>query len=273
MFDTIVTCQNGWCRHGCNHFTERGTLMARYGYRDSASAHRYGYNYPHSRRYVAESNNPTSWENFSDKGLYPSAYVSIDMPAETPLREAVLEHSPRSIRYEVEGKGGGLLSSEEVDKISAAQAETPQMFVSRPGVVSSAFSHRSMRHSAGKLLGMAFDDLKGHRLMAAHSLSPHSSKLARKALDAGLLEPNPDNPEGIVSNDLGFDDNVAGMVERGPTDFSASSTTHGGDSGGERSTESVNFASRALMRRLNPKPSPQVTEPEPNYEQLKLDGM
>jgi hypothetical protein len=243
--------------------------MARYGYRDEATRQRHGYRYPHSRKYMAEGSNPVD-QDYNKNNLYPAAEVAITMPAEVPLKHPRLESNPRAIRGEIIDTGG-ILSNKEVDKLSAAQTETPQMFIPQPGVVSSAFSHPSMRHSTGKLLGVAFDDLKGHRLMASSNLSAHSSKLVQKALDAGILEPNPDNPKGIVTNDLSFEDD---MVQRGPTDFDYPRTAFGlGFTGGERSTESVNFASRALMRRLNPKPSPQVTEPEPDYEQLKLDGI
>jgi hypothetical protein len=134
---------------------------------------------------------------------------------------------------ELEGKLDDTVSDSEKENIIERQFHTPQMLVSRPGRINSAFSDPSMRHSSGKLFGMVADDFRGHRMIADSSLSAHSSKLVQKALEAGVLEENPINPSGETTNHIRFSRRL--REDHAPN---------------QRPIEDVNRATRDLMDRL-----------------------
>lgn len=231
--------------------------MARYGYRDMPSE---GSPYPHTRKYEAEADTPS--EVRSGAAYYPFLDIKVKMPAEVPLDDPKLEQYPTDVHDEIKEAGEGRLHADEVWDRSSQQTQTPQMFVPRPGIIDTAFGDKRMQIASGKLFGVIADDLKGHRMMASRDLSPHSARLVKKALEAGILEPNPMNPQGAVTNNFDFDDLG---TRRGPTNFYSLSRGDGARDAGEIPIDRVNFASRELNRRLNRRTPP----PPPPVEPIK----
>lgn len=87
------------------------------------------------------------------------------------------------------------------------------LFTHTPAEIHGAFSDPRMQYAVPTLLAMAH---KEHRnLQPSASLSPHSSRLARKALAMGLITPHPHNPSADVINDIGFMEqySTAGSIE------------------------------------------------------------
>lgn len=74
-------------------------------------------------------------------------------------------------------------------------------------LLTSMFAHPSMRVSAMTLGKMAADDALGGKLVASDSLSKHSSRLTRHAIDMGFpVTPHPNNPNAEVTNSYDFDE-------------------------------------------------------------------
>jgi hypothetical protein len=223
--------------------------MARYGYSEYKGSQNYGEDFdnlgyrPPVRTYTALSSldavdNPLDKGDTSDrsmlKGMRPSAEIEVDMPAEVALNDPqLLDRYDGGFAEQVSNRVGDTLSDAEFDSIIRQQSETPQMVVSRPGKIRAAFSDPRMRHSTGKLFGMIADDLRGQRVIADADLSRHSSKLVNKALEAGVVEPNPVNPSGGVTNKYDF-----------------SETLSYDNLQNERSPQEVDRATKELMHRI-----------------------
>lgn len=235
--------------------------MARYGYEDRDSYENvFGDRMPATRKYVATSESPDDTLGLppvDGKQHYRAARVRVDKPAEMELSDPKLIDEGElldefNFRADLNNRLEDTVSKAEKEQLTSQQSTTPQMIVSRPGKIAAAFSDRSMQHSAGKLFGMVFDDFKGHRMIADEDLSSHSSKLVQKASDAGLVETHPSNREAAVTNSHGFE----------------AYTTNLGHAPNQRPIEQVNFAAKALMRRLGRRQTQQTQQP--NYEQLTL---
>jgi hypothetical protein len=249
--------------------------MARYGYVDQPSSVWDDEYYPASRKYIAESTTAvpdTMGRHGSIRGqvndVYPIAEIEVEKPAEVALPDPQLlsptTTAGRDFGRDVRNAVGYDVPDKEVQQTIAQQFHTPQMFVSRPGKVRTAFADPTMRHSAGKLLGMAASDFRGQRMMGDSSLSSHSSKLVQRALEAGVLEPNPSNEGGAETNYADFEDQYA-------TSFQMNfDRPHAG----EWSQDEVNRSSKDLIGRLGRRGrnlnEQQFAAPEPEYEQPSL---
>jgi hypothetical protein len=249
--------------------------MARYGYVDKPSEEWEGVYYPPVRKYVAESTTavPDTMGRYGSvrgqvKDVYPIAEIEVEKPAEVALPDPQLlspsTTAKREFGYNVRDAVGYEVSDKEIQQTIAQQFHTPQMFVSRPGKIRTAFADPTMRHSAGKLLGMAAADFRGQRMMGDSSLSRHSSKLVQRALDAGVLEPNPDNEGGAETNYADFEDQIANSFQM----------NFAGPHAGEWSQDEVDRASKDLIGRLGRRGrnlnEQQFATPEPGYEQPSL---
>lgn len=78
-----------------------------------------------------------------------------------------------------------------------------RLFNMRPAKIDYAFSDHTLRSRVPTLLGMAISDAKddGFGLTYDDNLTPHSSRLAKKGMDQGLLIRNTYNP---FANDDGY---------------------------------------------------------------------
>lgn len=252
--------------------------MARYGYVDQPSDVWNDIYYPASRKYIAESATavPDTMGRYGSirgkvNDVYPIAEIDVEKPAEVALPDPQLLSQDLSARgkfwNDARNAVGLGVSDKEIRQISLQQQHTPQMFVSRPGKIKTAFADPTMRHSAGKLLGMAASDFRGQRMMGDSSLSSHSSKLVQRALEAGVLEPNHLNEGGAETNYADFEDQYATFVQM---NFNRPNA-------GEWSQDEVNRSSKDLMGRLSRRGrnlnGQQFATPEPEYEQLKIEGV
>lgn len=91
--------------------------------------------------------------------------------------------------------------------ISELKKDTPtELFTHTPAktTVTSAFAHPSMRHTIPTM--GAFFLQKYGELTASDSLSSHSSRFVRKALQKGLpVQTHEDNPDALQTNGMEFD--------------------------------------------------------------------
>lgn len=136
-----------------------------------------------------------------------AASVSVRLAREVPLiNQTDRSGNPRSddtiLRHTLTSMG---YQYPEIHPQLLRQQQTPQMFQHVPAIIDSAFAHPSMRGHVPTLFGMAIN-AAGGSVMASDSLSKHSSPLVKRALEAGLLVPNPKNREGDVTNEYDFDD-------------------------------------------------------------------
>jgi len=82
-------------------------------------------------------------------------------------------------------------SDDEIHKAVEEQRNTPQMFLSEPAEFTGLYADPSMRHTVGTLSGLALNQFG--KLRADSSLSKYSSRLAKRGIDAGVVEANPHN--------------------------------------------------------------------------------
>lgn len=137
--------------------------------------------------YVAVGDTPSNpYFDFDDEVDYPTAKVTVKHPSFEPN----FRSSP-----------GGL---DRDSWLKTVGIEPDTLFSETPAEISSAFSHTSMRHSVPMLLAMAKREFPDVR--PSSNLSPYSSRLTRKALDKGLVNPNDINPEAEIRNSADFDD-------------------------------------------------------------------
>lgn len=140
--------------------------------------------------------------------LYPMARVGVTLAQEVPL------HSNPEIRIM------NAMRHAHPDDIAEAieqQETTPQMFFPKPAVIDSAFADPSMRLHVGTLLGQVLND-HGKSLRATYELSPYSSRLARKGIEAGVIQGHPRNPEADEYNNIGFDTHNLELLDNKPLD-------------------------------------------------------
>lgn len=84
-----------------------------------------------------------------------------------------------------------------------------QLFHHTPPTIPYAEAAQGMRFAAPVLLGLAFNESKKTgKLMADHSLSAHSSRLAKRAAQMGAVQPHPDNRDFAQTNDMDFEEEV-----------------------------------------------------------------
>lgn len=159
----------------------------------------------------------------------------------------------------------------------ARPGEQLKLFDAQPSSIIEAFSDYRTRAQTPTVLGMAVNEAKklGMGLTYSYDLSKHSSKLAKKGLDLGVVEPNPSNTDAHQSNDI---------AERTLNKYQHTHTRFFFDDFNEISPDEVN-AGRATIRgivkqgidaRRGAKPQG-TTKPlgpqfNTNNEQLKLPG-
>lgn len=86
------------------------------------------------------------------------------------------------------------------------------LFTDHPAQITSAFSHSGMRHTIPMLGALAKKEFPG--MTAGYDLSPHSSKLTRKAMKLGLIQPHEHNLDAHVTNDFDFADSTTRETDR-----------------------------------------------------------
>ena len=129
-------------------------------------------------------------------GDFPFAEITVKNPAERTLFDNSLydldidlaEHSARTLNDRMQWQGH---DDDEIEEAVEEQRNTPQMFLSEPTEVAGLYADPSMRHTVGTLGGLALNQFG--KLRADYTLSQHSSRLAKRGIDAGVVEGNPDN--------------------------------------------------------------------------------
>lgn len=147
---------------------------------------------------------------------------------------------------------------------------TSELFSSTPGeaTVTSAFSHTKMRHTVPIMAAMAHQ--QWGNLTASGDLSPHSSRMVRKAKENKLpIKTSSDNPTASVTNSYGFDDSSNIKWEH-----------HGPYSNYKEIPESEVQSAKQHLKDLFSftKPQPTAVEPKPKpmgpqFTQMQLPGM
>jgi len=169
--------------------------MAKYYRKDTEG---YNRNYPGKVTFSAVSDSLRDGESNPD-----SAFV-------------ILEKSHAIPNFRVWGAGPGAIYQDLGVRSGRHPQGSPTLFDITSPVISGAGSNLSMRHTVPKLLALALNEGGSHTTHDS-SLSPYSSPIVQRALTAGLIRPNPDNPTGEVTNYLGFHPQAMGHVE-GSTD-------------------------------------------------------
>ena len=127
--------------------------------------------YPSSSRYLAVNDSERN-------GLHPAAEVDMD--------HGYYEYSDSN--YNVNDKSLDGYYDEGTDQM--------RLFNMRPAKVTYAISDHTLRSRVPTLLGMAVNDAKddGFGLTYDDYLSPHSSRLAKRGMEQGILTRNTQNP-------------------------------------------------------------------------------
>lgn len=206
----------------------------KYGYRDNKE----------SRTYVAESDLTTLYrlpqfighkinpetgkkernyirhdldESYHTPG-HKLARLKVERPSEIPVQdlmpkegEQVIEERrdgssrTRDVTLEYNLKTKAYMNDSEIKDFMNKQQMTPQLFVHKPAVITDAIAHPGMKAYIPTLAGLAVNEYKGD-IMASPDLSVHSSPLAKKGIEAGLLKPHPLNPRAEPTNEIDYED-------------------------------------------------------------------
>lgn len=134
-------------------------------------------------QYYAVGEKPTGEVSHSGEDYYPRASVDISKPHSTPN----FYHS----------SDGGLHPMEYGE-------EPDTLWTHYPAKISGAFSHTSMRHTIPVMIAMA--KMQYPDLVASSDLSKHSSRLAQRGIERGLIRGHETNPDARVTNNIEFDD-------------------------------------------------------------------
>ena len=83
--------------------------------------------------------------------------------------------------------------------------ENLELFHQTPSSIDSLFADGKLRAHIPNLLGLAVNKANeiGLGLTYSSDLSPHSSRLARRGMEIGVVSQNPDNPKAENVNDIG----------------------------------------------------------------------
>ena len=82
--------------------------------------------------------------------------------------------------------------------------EQLQLFDAQPSIITGAFADHRMRSATPVVLGMAINEAQkiGTGLTYSDDLSQHSSKLAKRGIDMGIVTPNKSNIKAAQTNDI-----------------------------------------------------------------------
>jgi hypothetical protein len=218
------------------------------------------------------SNTYTTFHAISDKprrvstfngepvGDFPFAELMVRKPTERPLFDTHLyyldidlpDYSARTLGDRMRRDGH---DEDEIRKAVEEQRNTPQMFVSRPAEVVGLYADPSMRHTVGTLGGLAINQFG--KLRADHTLSQYSSRLAKRGIDSGVVEGDPDNSSAepnintsLSPRERGYDVESATNHTLVPPDYFS-----------EISKPQLDHARRTVHGILRPKTSPEQFGP------------
>lgn len=146
---------------------------------------------PHasSVEFLAVNKDITEKRGWMDSPSHPAATVS--------LYKGYYDYGDR--------RGDG---SHDTDRVAANRFKDPgdqlKMFGTVPSRIDEAFADHRMQANTPTLIGMAVNEAKkiGMGLTYSPDLSEHSSKIAQKGIEAGVVSRNPHNPDAIQDNDI-----------------------------------------------------------------------
>lgn len=129
-------------------------------------------------------------------GDFPFAELTVQNPKERTLFDNSFydldvdqaEQSARTLGSRMRWAGH---DEDEIEKAVEEQTNTPQMFYSEPAEVVGLYADPSLRHTVGTLSGLALNQFG--KLRVDEFLSKYSSRLAKRGIDAGVVEANPHN--------------------------------------------------------------------------------
>lgn len=192
-----------------------------------------------------------------DNRVYPKAFVEVRHGKHTPnfefgnsnISQSYFDHFRR------------MTDDYDTKNVEIDLEYPPEtLFTEHLPTVTHAFTHTSLRHTVPTLLALA---QKEHgKMVASNDLSPHSSRIAKKAMNRGLAEGHENNPFGDVSNSIGFDDRL-NIVH-------ASDLKHGLEKVPENDIRAAKGALRRILR-----PQKEYTDhmESQQFDHLKLPGM
>lgn len=140
---------------------------------------------------------------------------------------------------------------------------TSELFSSKPeeATVTSAFSHTKMRHTIPIMAAMAHQ--QWGTLTASEDLSPHSSRLVKKAKELNFpIKTSEENPKADITNSYGFYDSENVQWEH-----------HGPYSGFKEITEDQVRSAKQHLRDIRSLAKPKPKAMGPQFTQMQLPGM
>ena len=166
-------------------------------YYEEYSDHLDGENTLHFRA-VADKPRSVFTDEHGTAGKFPVAEIEVAPPRERMMFDAsdysvnhdLANTSSESMYFRMKSQG---YSENEIHKAVEEQYNTPQMFYHEPAEVIGLYADPSMRHTVGTLGGLAINQFG--KLRADSILSDQSSRLVRRFVDSGLVEPHPLNTD------------------------------------------------------------------------------
>lgn len=149
--------------------------------------------YPNYTSYGTVGEKPTGETDYYGDDLYPLAEIGVQASKFTPNWEW---HNNKL---------------QHINELWDPDDAPDTLFQHHPAVVKTAYSHSSMRHTIpvlGMMAKMEFPDM-----VASDNLSPHSSRLAQKGMELGIVGGHEDNPYADPTNDIDFNDRGSSVTE------------------------------------------------------------
>lgn len=141
---------------------------------------------------------PYQTQRFNDGStlrMYKSAEVTYKPHTEIPMYGGTFQPEDMinaKMRYH---------SPEERAAAIQRQKDTPQLFFHTPARITGAFADPSMRAHIPTLLGIVLNR-EGSNTIPGSSLSVHSSRIVKKAVEREAIQPNPRNIDSERGNSL-----------------------------------------------------------------------
>lgn len=211
-------------------------------------------------RAVADKPRSVFTDEHGTAGNFPVAEIEVAPPRERMLFDAYdysVDHdlgntSAEHMYSRMKSQG---YSENEIHKAVEEQYNTPQMFYHEPAEVIGLYADPSMRHTVGTLGGLALNQFG--KVRADSVLSEQSSRLVRRGVDAGLVEPNPLNTS-VESNII---TNLEPLTEVYDVESSTNTNRIHPEYHSEVSKPRVDQARKTIHGMLRPKTSPEQFGP------------
>lgn len=218
-----------------------------------------------------EKRNP----DYGSRRLY--AVDSTGRPSSERNKAAYITYYEGGFRPNFENKDGnkgyGISSDwyrtrkEHIDHLSDERGNPTTLFHTVPPHVSELFADPSMRPHVATLLGRVLSraQMLGTTVESSEDLSPHSSRLVKRGISAGLVTGDPANSEGKVTNNINYE-SIYATPDMLIEDYDYQEIP-------EEEVREFRKVGRDAIRKASgraPKPKT-IATPKPQGEQLKFD--